>query len=67
MYYRGNLSFYYDNKEKWSDVTDLPQKDPEAPKLFESQDIYFAYDEFVTIDNRSGKEFELYSVVTGIE
>ena len=67
MYYRGNLSFYYDDKEKWSDVTDLPQKDPEAPKLFESQDIYFAYDEFVTIDNRSGKEFELYSVVTGIE
>ena len=67
LYYKGELRFYYRDQEAFSEDFSNPMRDTDAPKLFETDNLVFSYDEFVVIDNRSGKPFELYSAVVGIE
>lgn len=67
LYYKGELRFYYRDQEAFSEDFTNPMRDPDTPKLFETDNLVFNYDEFVVIDNRSGKPFELYSAVVGIE
>lgn len=66
IYYRGNLRFYYRGQEMFSEDFTEEARDPEAPKLFQTTQVLWNYDEYVTIENRSGEPFELHSVVVGV-
>lgn len=66
IYYRGNLRFYYRGQEIFSEDFAEEARDPEAPKLFQTTQVLWNYDEYVTIENRSEEPFELHSVVVGV-
>ena len=66
IYYKGNLSFEYRGKEIFDETFQPPANDPKAPKLFVTSNVLFNWDEYVTIINKSGEPWELFSVVVGV-
>ena len=66
IYYKGDLSFEFMGKELFDETFQTAPRDPNAPKLFVTSHIIFNWDEYVTIINKSGKPWELFSVVVGV-